>query len=119
MYKMRKNKKLTKPSQNLRRNMTKQERRLWYDFLKMQPEEWHRQKVIGKYIVDFYCAKYNLVIELDGGQHYEKEGIAKDKERDEYLKNLKINVLRFSNTDINKNFRGVCEHVVWYIKNNK
>lgn len=92
--------------------MTKQERRLWYDFLKMQPFEVNRQKVIGNYIVDFYCAKYSTVIELDGSQHYKKAGTAKDKERDFYLNGLGIKVLRFSNEDVNKNFRGVCEYIL-------
>ena len=107
---------LTENSKKLRKNMTREERHLWYDFLKQLPVTVNRQKVIGKYIVDFYCSKYKVVIELDGSQHYEDDGINKDKERDEYLKGLGIIVLRYSNLDINKNFRGVCEDILKYIK---
>ncbi len=106
------NSKLTKNSQNLRRNMTKEERRLWYDFLKAQPVTFNRQKVIGKYIVDFYCAKKNLVIELDGSQHYEEKAKENDAKRDSYLRGLGLTVLRYSNYDINTNFEGVCSDIL-------
>ncbi|MBE6810169.1 MAG: endonuclease domain-containing protein [Ruminococcaceae bacterium] len=109
------NKKFTHNSQLLRKNMTKQERHLWYDFLKLLPITVHRQKVIGNYIVDFYCASAKIVIELDGSQHYENEVIEKDIARDEYLKNLGLTVLRYSNLDINKNFKGVCEDILKHI----
>ena len=109
------NSKLTPNSQFLRKNMTKQERHLWYDFLKLLPTTVHRQKVIGNYIVDFYCASAKIVIELDGSQHYENEVIEKDIARDEYLKNLGLTVLRYSNLDINKNFNGVCEDILKHI----
>ena len=88
--------------------MTKEERRLWYDFLKLFPVTVNRQKVIGRYIVDFYCAERKLVIELDGAQHYEEDGAASDRERDEALKRLGITVVRYSNADVNRNFEGVC-----------
>ena len=88
--------------------MTKEERRLWYDFLKLLPVTVNRQKVIGRYIVDFYCACSKLVIELDGAQHYEEDGAASDRERDEALKRLGITVVRYSNADVNRNFEGVC-----------
>ncbi len=88
--------------------MTKEERRLWYDFLKQLPLTFNRQKVIGPYIVDFYCASAKLVIELDGSQHYEKEGAASDRERDLALRQLGITVVRYSNDDINRDFDGVC-----------
>ncbi len=88
--------------------MTKEERRLWYDFLKQVPITVNRQKVIGHYIVDFYCASAKLVIELDGSQHYETEGTAADQERDHALNQLGITVVRYSNRDINRNFDGVC-----------
>ena len=91
--------------------MTKEERHLWYDFLKTLPVTIHRQKVIGDYIVDFYCASAKIVIELDGSQHYSPEGIASDKSRDEYLAGLGIDVLRYANSDVNNNFEGVCEHI--------
>ena len=106
------NKKLTANSRNLRKNMTKEERRLWYDFFKMLPLTFNRQKVIGNYIVDFYCAEAKTVIELDGSQHYEEKGIAADAERDLYLSSIGITVLRYSNSDVNRNFQGVCEDIL-------
>ena len=105
------NKKLTANAQKLRREMTKEERHLWYDFLKNLPITVNRQKVIGPYIVDFYCAKSKTVIELDGSQHYEDRGQKSDAERDEYLNSLGITVLRYSNLDVNRNFEGVCRHI--------
>ena len=106
---------LTNLSQNLRKNMTKEERHLWYDFLKTLPVTVNRQKVIGNYIVDFYCAKANIAIELDGSQHYFEKGLQKDTARDEYLNSLGIKVLRYSNLDIKKNFNGVCEDILRHI----
>ncbi len=102
------NPQLRKNAQKLRREMTKEERRLWYDFLKQLPLTVNRQKVIGRYIVDFYCASAKLVIELDGSQHYESEGTVSDWERDYALNQLGITVVRYSNSDINRNFDGVC-----------
>ena len=102
------NPKLRKNAQKLRREMTKEERRLWYDFLKQLPVTINRQKVIAHYIVDFCCASAKLVIELDGSQHYEEEGAASDRERDRVLNQLGISVVRYSNDDINRNFDGVC-----------
>ena len=101
------NPRLRKNSQKLRREMTKEERRLWYDFLKQLPVTVNRQKVIGSYIVDFYCASRKLVIELDGSQHYDEKGVASDRERDRELKQLGITVVRYSNDDVNRNFDGV------------
>ncbi|MBR5472404.1 MAG: endonuclease domain-containing protein [Clostridia bacterium] len=114
-----KNKKLTPNAQTLRQNMTRQERHLWYDFLKNLPVTFHRQKVINNYIVDFYCAKYSLVIELDGSQHYEDNGIKKDCIRDDYLKSLGLTVLRYSNLDIDKNFHCVCEDILSHMPSPK
>ena len=110
------NPKLTSNSQTLRKNMTKEERHLWYDFLKQLPITINRQKVIGSYIVDFYCSKAKLVIELDGSQHYEESHIIKDKQRDEYLIQLGLKVLRYSNLDINRNFSGVCTDILKHLK---
>ena len=95
--------------------MTKEERRLWYDFLKLQPQVFNRQKVIGRYIVDFYCAEAKLVIELDGSQHCEAVGIEKDAERDDYLKSLGLTVLRYSNLDVMQNFDGVCTDILKHL----
>ena len=105
------NKRLIPNSKTLRKNMTKEERHLWYDCLKQLNITTHRQKVIGPYIVDFYIASAKLVIEVDGSQHYEKSGMAADAVRDEYLKKLGITVLRYSNADVNYRFASVCEDI--------
>ena len=92
--------------------MTSEERHLWYDFLKSLPVTVNRQKVIGPYIVDFYCASEKLVIELDGSQHYEDQGIKDDQRKDNYLSGLGIRVLRYSNLEINRSFDAVCEDIL-------
>ncbi|MBR4049404.1 MAG: endonuclease domain-containing protein [Clostridia bacterium] len=102
------NKKLKGFSRALRNNATQQENRLWYQFLRTYPVRFNRQRIIGNYIVDFYCDKAKLVVELDGSQHYQITGEAKDIERDKYLESLNLKVLRFSNADINKHFYEVC-----------
>ena len=102
------NPKLKRISQNLRFNMTPEERHLWYDFLKKLPITINRQKVIGNYIVDFCCSNKKIIIEVDGFQHYEGEGLKKDIERDLYLTNLGYRVLRYTNIDINRKFDSVC-----------
>ncbi len=102
------NQKLTDNAKSLRKEMTKEERHLWYDFLKTLPVTVHRQKVIGSYIVDFYIASAKLVIELDGSQHFEDGHQLRDIKRDEYLMKLGIRVLRYTNLEIQKNFQGVC-----------
>ena len=109
------NKKLTPNAKTLRKTMTKEERHLWYDFLKALPMTVHRQKVIGSYIVDFYIAQEHLVIELDGSQHYETLGKQVDETRDSFLKNLGITVLRYSNLDVNRNFAAVCEDILHHM----
>ena len=106
------NSSLTGNAKILRRNMTKEERHLLYDFLKTLPITVNRQKVIGNYIVDFYVATAKIVIEIDGSQHYEDSGIENDAKRDEYLDSLGIKVLRYSNSDINKRFDGVCQDIL-------
>ncbi len=109
------NPKLTGISKVLRKNMTKEEKHLWYDFLKYLPQTVQRQKVIGKYIVDFYCASANLVIELDGLQHYEKKGQEQDRVRDQYFNGMGIKVLRYSNSDIHDHFDQVCLDILEHI----
>ena len=96
--------------------MTKEERHLWYDFLRLIPYTINRQKVIGNYIADFYCAEAKIVIELDGAQHYDADAREYDSQRDSYLESLGIMVLRYSNKDFNKNFDGICEHILLMIK---
>ena len=95
----------------LRKNMTPWENKLWYQFLRAYPLRFQRQKAIGEFIVDFYCAKAQLVIEVDGGGHYTLEQRAKDEERTRALENMNLTVIRVCNTDIDRNFRGVCEYI--------
>ena len=113
---MEHDKKLTANAQKLRREMTPEERKLWYMFLKRLPFTVNRQKVIGKYIVDFYCHRARVAIELDGTQHYEPEGKAYDARRDEYLHHCGITVLRYSNLEINKEFESVCSHILFIME---
>ena len=105
------NPKLTDFSKQLRISMTKEERHLWYDFLKTLPITVHRQKVIGPYIVDFYIASANLVIELDGSQHYEEDGKEHDRKRDDYLAEQGLTVLRYSNREVHQEFENVCADI--------
>ncbi len=98
------NPKLKKLSQSLRRNMTKEERHLWYDFLKSLPITVHRQKVIGSYIADFYIADSKIVIELDGSQHFDEIQKQKDLVRDSFFIQNGISVLRYSNNEVNNSF---------------
>ena len=100
----------------LRRNMTPWERKLWHLFLKKYPIRFQRQKALGNYIADFYCAKAGLVIELDGSEHYKKAQEIKDQERTKELENLNLSVLRIANPDIDKKFRDVCEYIDWMVK---
>ena len=106
------NPRLLNYARQLRKDMTKEERHLWYDFLKDYPAKFYKQKIVGNYILDFYCEQAKLAIELDGSQHYEDVGQEYDRLRTAYLESLGIRVLRFSNEDIKKNFRGVCEAVI-------
>ena len=106
------NSKLTQISKVLRRNMTKEEKHLWYDFLSKLPVTFNRQKVVGNYVVDFYCASRNLVIELDGSQHSTEEGLQEDAKRDAYLKGVGIRVLRYTNVEIHERFDDVCYDIL-------
>ena len=100
-------------SQHLRKNMTDAEKMLWLKLRRKQLKgyQFYRQKIIGKYIVDFYCPKANLVIELDGGQHYSETGRAKDRTRDDVLREMGIKVLRFSDREVFENMDGVKEGI--------
>ena len=95
--------------------MTREERHLWYDFLKPLPIMFNRQKVFGNYILDFYCASAKLVVEIDGSQHYEEKLLRADAKRDEWLMQQGLTVLRYSNYDINRNFESVCEDILRHI----
>ncbi|MBQ1223582.1 MAG: endonuclease domain-containing protein, partial [Oscillospiraceae bacterium] len=110
------NKNLVPFAKKLRKNMTKEERHLWYDFLRTYPVKFTRQKVLGKYIADFYCAKANLVIELDGSQHYDSCSIVKDTDRTEFLAGYGLTVIRVPNNEINYNFRNVCDYIDDFVK---
>lgn len=100
----------------LRKNMTPWERKLWYEFLRNYPVRFQRQKAIGKYIVDFYCAKARLVIELDGGGHYTEKQKRSDEIRIKELECMNLTVLRVCNLDINRDFSGVCEAIDLEVK---
>ena len=108
---MQKNEKLKSFAQDLRKNATKEENSLWYQYLRKHPVQFRRQCVLGQYIVDFYCSKARLIVELDGSQHFDVSGKEHDAQRTQYLESLGLKVLRFSNTDINRNLRGVCQQI--------
>ena len=107
---------LTTNARTLRKNMTKEERHLWYDFLKSYPVRFLRQKVIDNYIVDFYCHSARLIIELDGSQHYEEKGLLKDKIRTEKIEKRNLTVVRIPNNEVNRNFEGVCQYIDVVVK---
>ena len=98
-------------AQKLRREMTREEAKLWYRYLRGYGIRFRRQKQFGNYIVDFYCSAAMLVVELDGSQHYEPEAVLADAKRTQYLEELGLKVLRFSNADVNQRFEGVCEMI--------
>ena len=91
----------------MRKNMTGEEKKVWYQILKGRVPKFHRQQIIGNYIVDFYCPKLKLIIEIDGYQHYEEKSLKYDSRRTEYLEGLGFYVLRFDNTEVNKDFENV------------
>jgi very-short-patch-repair endonuclease len=105
------NKNIVPMAKTLRRNMTKEERHLWYDFLRTYSVRFSRQKVLGKYIADFYSAEAKLVIELDGSQHYEEINVEKDTDRTAFLEGYGLTVIRIPNNEVMHNFRGVCEYI--------
>ena len=101
---MERNQKLTGNARSLRRSMTKEEAKLWYQFLRLYHPRFHRQYVIGSYIADFYCHQAKLVVELDGSQHCTPEEIEYDEKRTQYLRSQGLKVLRFSNLDVLQQF---------------
>ena len=110
------NKTLLSNARALRKNLTKEERKLWYSFLCKNPAHFRRQQIIGNYIVDFYCHEKRLVIELDGSQHYEEDGRQADYSRDAYLREQGLLILRYSNADVNQRFEGVCEDILRHLE---
>ena len=113
---MKRNLNLSDRAKDLRKNMTKQEKHLWYDFLSKHEVRWYKQRVIDNYIVDFYCSRAKLVIELDGSQHYTKDGKEYDNERTNVLREYGIEVIRFSNNEIDTCFDGVCLKIEEIVK---
>ena len=105
------NKQLVPLAKQLRKEMTKEERHLWYDFLRSYPVRFSRQKVLGKYIADFYCAEAKLVIELDGSQHFEDRNVKNDADRTAFLEGYGLRVIRIPNNEVGRNFRGVCAYI--------
>ena len=110
------NKQLIPFAKQLRKEMTKEERHLWYDFLRTYPVRFSRQKVLGKYIADFYSAEAKLVIELDGSQHFEEVNTEKDTERTIFLEGYGLTVIRIPNNEVTRNFGGVCEYIDSVVK---
>lgn len=108
---------LTAYAQQLRKNQTKEEAKLWYQFLRKYPIRFRRQFPIGHYIADFYCAGAKLVIELDGSQHYEQEGQFYDAQRTAALERMGLKVIRFSNREIDQEFFHVCTAIDMQVKN--
>ena len=111
------NKALKKYSSELRNNATPEENKLWYEFLRTYPVRFNRQRIIGNYIVDFYCAKAKLIIEIDGSQHFEKTAEQYDKNRTDNFENLGLFVLRFANNEIHESFYEVCTVIDQTVKN--
>ena len=105
------NKKLIPYAKKLRKDMTPQESRLWYQFLRKYPVRFQRQKTIGDYIVDFYCHAAKIVVEIDGGQHYSEEGLTYDAKRESVLSDYGLRVIRIANNKINRQFQDVCQHI--------
>ena len=105
------NKQLVPLAKKLRRELTKEERHLWYDFLRSYPIRFSRQKILGRYIADFYSAEAKIIIELDGSQHYEPDELQKDAERTAFLEAYGLTVIRIPNNEISRNFRGVCAYI--------
>lgn len=111
------NKKLKNLARNLRKSMTDAEILVWSKIRRKQINgmQFYRQKTIGNYIVDFYCPRGKLVVEIDGGQHYESQGARKDRERDCHLQMIGLSVLRFSDLDVLRNINGVLEEIHNYL----
>ncbi len=105
------NKNLTHTARMLRKNLTPQEKELWYKFLNKLPIRFLRQKVIDRFIADFYCSSLKLIIEIDGYSHYTPSGAISDKERTKIIEQYGFKVIRFSNAEIDNNFEAVCKKI--------
>lgn len=109
------NNELLEKARELRKNMTEEEKKLWFGFLRKHSLRFRRQEIIGSYIVDFYCKERKLVIEIDGAQHYEHEAAEYDRKRTEYLEAIGMKVIRVRNGQINKEFENVCRYINGFI----
>ena len=98
-------------ARKLRREMTPHERKLWYLFLQKYPVKIYKQRIIERFVVDFYCASARLVIEIDGSQHFEPQGKMLDAQRTAVLESHGLKVLRYSNREIDREFSAVCEEI--------
>lgn len=107
---------LKQTARTLRHNMTKEEKRLWYDFLKRLPFSVNRQKQLQGYIVDFLIPSAKTVIELDGSQHFTEKGRSLDSERELKLNEMGFSVLRYSNDDVNNTYEGVCIDIMKHLR---
>ena len=116
VFMLPRNKELVDFAKSLRKNMTFEEKTLWYKFLSSYFIRFYRQKIIGNYIADFYCDKAKLVIEIDGAQHFERETMEYDLERTKYFESLGISVIRFLNRDINSDFENTCKYIDKIVK---
>ncbi len=108
---VKKNNRMLDRARELRREMTPQERKLWYCFLRKYPVKIYKQRIIDSFIADFYCASARIVIEVDGSQHYTEEGQAYDAERTKCLEKYGLKVIRFSNREIDREFQNVCAEI--------
>ena len=106
---------LIEKARELRKNMTDEEKKLWFGFLRKHSLRFRRQEIIGRYIVDFYCKEEKLVVEIDGAQHYESEAAEYDRKRTEYLESIGMRVIRILNGQINKDFEDVCRYINGFI----
>ncbi len=113
------NKKLIPHAKELRKNATPWENKLWYEFLRTYPLRFQRQKAIDAFIVDFYCHRAGLIVELDGSGHYTPEQMAYDENRTKIFSSLGLRVLRFANTDVDENFEGVCLVIEQAVQRNR
>ena len=116
---MERNEKPTENARSLRKQMTKEEAHLWYQFLCRYKPRFHRQYVIGNYIADSYCHQAKIVVELDGSQHCDPGKIEYDQKRTQYLRSQGLKVLRFSNLDVMRQFQSVCEAINMAVKGNE
>ncbi len=113
---VRKNHKLLDRAKELRRELTPQERHLWYDFLRHYPVKVYKQRIIDSFIADFYCASARLVIEVDGSQHFTPEGLLRDAARTEIIERYNLLVVRYTNHEIDTQFEAVCNQIMHLIE---